>query len=331
MKKEFDRSVCFMFFESYLEQGKLVKQLYNSEVAYKYLEGIIEYGLYQKESEDPLIKMLVAGLKNTIDAGQEKRKKGFPSKENKETEEAILKCKAENPKATQREIANIVGCSLGKVNKVLNANLTTNNNVNDNSNTTSNSMNMNVNKVHDSSSEIVITGDESRGKKRILTDLEDEELESLVRDLKAGVKAGKTYPVLYKEYNLENAVLSKNTINEIQDILKTREEQVLLLKREQLKKQIEREFSKYPEKKEKLIKYTELEGEEQTDFFQNIEKLDRSIDTIIKFYEETLTDEGENLFGKYYYITEYSEYSVCKDNYFGFIKDMLDSNDYPKF
>lgn len=81
-EKIFNRSVCFSFFESYLDQAKQVKEQLGPEMCAEYLIAVAEYGLYQKESENPMIKMLVSGLKNVIDAGQEKEPK--PS--------AIVKC-----------------------------------------------------------------------------------------------------------------------------------------------------------------------------------------------------------------------------------------------
>ena len=53
--KEFDRSVCFSFFKSYLEQGEKVNKLYGAEAAYNYFIALIEYGLYQKE-KTPLMQ-----------------------------------------------------------------------------------------------------------------------------------------------------------------------------------------------------------------------------------------------------------------------------------
>ena len=68
--KEFDRSVCFQFYESYLEQAELVKEQLGAEMCAEYFIALVRYGLYQEESDNPMIKMLISGLKNTIDAGQ---------------------------------------------------------------------------------------------------------------------------------------------------------------------------------------------------------------------------------------------------------------------
>lgn len=144
--KEFDRGVCFMFFECYLEQAQEIRQAYGDTAAYQCLEGICRYALYQEEPEDQLAKIVVTGLKNTIDAGQKKRANGF-SKENKEQTNAVLKYIKENPGATQKEIANVVGCSVGKVNKVLKSVDTPTSTLTLNTNSTSNinSLNVNVN------------------------------------------------------------------------------------------------------------------------------------------------------------------------------------------
>jgi len=113
--QDFDRSVCFTFFNSYLEQAKQVQEIYGSQTAYEYFVALSEYGLYQKDADNPIIKMLISGLKNTIDANQKKRSHAF-SKGDKEQTDRVLQYYSENPEATQREIATAVDCSLGKVN-----------------------------------------------------------------------------------------------------------------------------------------------------------------------------------------------------------------------
>ena len=68
-----------------------------------------------------MTNMLMCGLKNTIDANQERRAQGF-NRENTDQTDAILKYVELHPDATQREIANATNCSIGKVNKVLSNN-----------------------------------------------------------------------------------------------------------------------------------------------------------------------------------------------------------------
>lgn len=159
-KEEFDRSVCFMFFESYLESAEKFQKQFGTEVAFNYLTGLAKYALYQEESEDALINALVSGLKNTIDSGQEKRSKGF-SKEDFEQTKLVAEYHRDHPEASQRQIVEALN---GKVKKtkvqktlskikesgmsvdeyiinVINPNLNnnTNNNINTNINSNNNS------------------------------------------------------------------------------------------------------------------------------------------------------------------------------------------------
>lgn len=115
-EKIFNRSVCFSFFESYLDQAKQVKEQLGPEMCAEYLIAVAEYGLYQKESENPMIKMLVSGLKNVIDAGQEKRAKAFS---NSEIYEEIIQYKKDHPDASLREIGEALGCSKNTVDRAL--------------------------------------------------------------------------------------------------------------------------------------------------------------------------------------------------------------------
>lgn len=115
--KEFFRNVCFTFFESYLEGAEKMAEAQGKEFAFDYLTGIIRYALYEEESEDFMINAMVSALKNTIDANQSKRATGFTG-ENKEQTEAILKYYQEHPEASEREVADAVGCGKTKVNKV---------------------------------------------------------------------------------------------------------------------------------------------------------------------------------------------------------------------
>lgn len=202
--KEFDRSVCFQFYESYLEQAELVKEQLGPEMCAEYFIALARYGLYQEESSNPMIKMLVSGLKNTIDAGQSKREKAFNG-ENKELTKQIIDYKENNPNATQREIADVCKCSVGKVNKALNSN--TNNNINNNSNTNSNnnSVNVNVNKEE----------------ARVIEDLTETEAEEIIKKIKRKEK----YVDIQKEYNLEYGSVTRDFEKQWNEICKVRKEE----------------------------------------------------------------------------------------------------------
>jgi len=117
--KEFDRSVCFTFYESYLTQAELIKEQYGANEAYDSLSGIIKYALYKEEPANIMAKIVLEGLKNTIDAGQAKRASGFAKKSNAEMDEKIIQYKKDNPDATYEQIKEALGCSKGKISKVL--------------------------------------------------------------------------------------------------------------------------------------------------------------------------------------------------------------------
>ena len=198
--KEFDRSVCFQFYASYLEQAELVYEQLGPEMCAEYFIALVKYGLYQEESDNPMIKMLISGLKNTIDAGQLKRERAFNG-ENKELTEKIIKYKEETPDATQREIADACKCSIGKVNKSLNSN--SNNNINNNSNTNSNnnSVNMNVNKEE----------------VRSIQDLTEKEAAEIIKKIKRKEK----YIDIQKEYNLEYGSVTKDFEKQFRELQKS--------------------------------------------------------------------------------------------------------------
>lgn len=215
MSKEFKRNVCFTFFESYLEQAKAIMTQMGVEKAYGYLIAVIEYGLYQKESEDPVANMLMCGLKNTIDANQQKRAQGF-TRENADQTEIILEYKKTHPEATQREIAEATKCSLGKVNKALASDSTSNRNPNPNGNASScsnyNSVNVNAN------ASPLERGVKKR--KRWLDDLTDEELESIKDDYRRRISYLDTRERLDLDFNV-----TKETYKDAENVLKERREE----------------------------------------------------------------------------------------------------------
>ena len=237
-QREFNRNVCFNFFESYLEQGKMIREQLGDEKCAEYFIALAEYALYQKDSEDAMIRMFITGLKNTIDAGQSKRERGFKGKHNSEDVELtnkIIEYKREHPNESQDKIAKACNCSKGKVNKVikrmneeadslnnvnnnsndnlnLNDNLNSNSNSNSNSNLNTNSMTVTVTEESQKSQNTQSKEEEKKedlNNKKRLEDLTDEELDNLEYDYKLKVK----YTELYKKYNLadriDNTLLSK--------------------------------------------------------------------------------------------------------------------------
>ena len=203
--KEFNRAVCFTFFESYLEQGKLALNMFGSETCVNYFIGLAEYALYKKDPIEPVAQMLITGLKNTIDAGQEKRERAF-NREDTELTERNLTFIKEHPQATEREIANALECSNGKVNKVKQKYGISNKNNNYNTNPNSNNNTMSMSESKDAVP--------CPQQKRLLEDLSEEELESLLKKFKKRVK----YQKLYAEYNLASGSLNKDLELSIQQV-----------------------------------------------------------------------------------------------------------------
>ena len=118
-KKQFDRSKCFTFFESYYTTGQMIEEMKGKEIAYEYYKAIIEYALYEKPIEDKEIFLYAGGdtALRMIDSSQERRSRGFG--ENPEVTKAIIEFVRDNPGMSQDKISKEVHCSKGKVNKTL--------------------------------------------------------------------------------------------------------------------------------------------------------------------------------------------------------------------
>lgn len=226
-KREFDRSICFTFFESYLEQGELVNVNLGSEVCANYFIALCRYALYQEEPQDSIIKMLITGLKNTIDAGQNKRAKSFKG-EDVDMTNKILKYKEDNPNASYRQIADALGCSKSKVGKVF-SNLNSNSNSNSNSNL---NLNLNLNNNTMDMDVDTTTHIQKEKKERALEDLQTEELKELLKRYKKKEK----YAILQKDYNLPYGSLSNELPSQIENLLIQRQ-------KEEKNREIEAQYS----------------------------------------------------------------------------------------
>ena len=55
--RQFDRSKCFTFFNTYRTQGKRIREKYGDKMAADYYEAIIDYGLDQKPITDDELKL----------------------------------------------------------------------------------------------------------------------------------------------------------------------------------------------------------------------------------------------------------------------------------
>lgn len=214
MSNNYKRNVCFTFFESYLQQGELIKEQFGDEKCAEYFISLIRYALYEETPVDPIIRIFITGLMNTIDANQEKRKRGF-DKEDTELTQNIIDYKNQNPDSTQREIAEACKCSPAKVNKVLkNSNYPNSNpNANDNSNLNINTVNVNTNTFSCCETE--------KEEKKELEDLTDKELNELLQEYKKKTP----YVQLYKKYHLKDNLLDKKLPEIIDKINRNRKAQ----------------------------------------------------------------------------------------------------------
>lgn len=118
-EKEFNRSVCFTFFEDYLQHVENVEKEFGVETAYEVLITIAKYGLYKELPKDNKMKILVnSTILKSLDLSQDRRAKGFKGEDTEKTQ-AVIDYYRDHPDASQNEIAEATGISKGKVNKVL--------------------------------------------------------------------------------------------------------------------------------------------------------------------------------------------------------------------
>lgn len=198
-EKVFDRSVAFTFYKEWKQDADTIEEDFGAEVKAAYYDAIINYALFEIEPEMKApIKYFWNSIKEKIDASQKNRSRGF--REDTEMTQKIINYKASNPTASQRTIAEAVGCSAGKVNKVLNTNTTTNT-----STSTTTTMNVNVN-TH-------AQDEEEKEIKREIEDLSEKELESIKQDYKGHM----SYNDIKQKYNLK--AITKEQLENIDALL----------------------------------------------------------------------------------------------------------------
>lgn len=116
--KQFDRSKCFTFFNTYRTQGKRIRERYGDKMASDFYEAIIDYGLDQKPiTDDELMLLIGETLLETIDSSQKRRSRGFG--ENTERTKAIIELVRDNPGISQSKVASAVHCSKSTVSAAL--------------------------------------------------------------------------------------------------------------------------------------------------------------------------------------------------------------------
>lgn len=117
-KKEFDRSMCFTFYNSYHEQIMDVKRDFGIEQAFEVYEAIVNYGLYGTEIEKGKLRTLIGNTTiEKIENSQENRSRWFNG-ENFEQTKLVAEYMRDHPKASQRTIASATGVGKTKVGKV---------------------------------------------------------------------------------------------------------------------------------------------------------------------------------------------------------------------
>lgn len=98
--RQFDRSKCFTFFNTYRTQGKRIREKYGDKMAADYYEAIIDYGLDQKPiTDDELMLLIGETLLETIDSSQNRRSRSFG--ENMELTRSILETVRDHPEYSQ--------------------------------------------------------------------------------------------------------------------------------------------------------------------------------------------------------------------------------------
>lgn len=117
-EKEFDRSICFTFYNDFHEQIMDVKRDFGLEEAFKVYEAIVNYGLYGIEIEKGRIRTLVSNTTiSKIEDSQVNRSKWFKG-ENFEMTKVVAEYMRDHPGVSQRTIVAATGVSKTKVAKV---------------------------------------------------------------------------------------------------------------------------------------------------------------------------------------------------------------------
>lgn len=217
--KEFDRSVCFTFFEDFRKTAIELQKDFGKEIVADYYNAIADYALYGAMPElTGAIKYIWPTTKSTIDANIKRRERGFGREDTEQTDN-ILQYKKENPNATQRQIAEATGCSSGKVNKVLkSASSSTADTFTDTSTYSHSITTREREREHASQGGAFAEKTELKSRedsrKRSLEELSYEEKTELVAHYKNRTML---YPVMYKHYNLLDGCLNKETLSKLEE------------------------------------------------------------------------------------------------------------------
>lgn len=117
-EKEFDRSICFTFYNEFHEQIMDVKRDFGLEQAFEVYEAIVNYGLYGIEIQKGRLRTLVGNSTIAkVENSQENRARWFNG-ENFEQTKVVAEYMRDHPEASQRIIATATGVGKTKVGKV---------------------------------------------------------------------------------------------------------------------------------------------------------------------------------------------------------------------
>lgn len=118
-QKAFDPTICFTFFQPWLEAIRTVSETDPQKAIDAFLV-LGDYCLYGKEPSPGANPWGIAWPVISAEASRSinNRRRGFGTENTAQTE-AIKNYRAEHPEATQHNIADAVHCSIGKVNKVI--------------------------------------------------------------------------------------------------------------------------------------------------------------------------------------------------------------------
>lgn len=119
-RRPYDPTVCFTFFGDYVDALLGIEQTEGAEAAFSAFKILADYCLYGVEPAPannpwswawPMVERKARNSDNN-------RRRGFSAEDTEKTT-AIMDYLAEHPGATVRETARAVGCSHGKVHKVM--------------------------------------------------------------------------------------------------------------------------------------------------------------------------------------------------------------------
>lgn len=306
--KEFSRNICFTFFEDFRKTAKEIETDFGKESVADYYNAIIDYALYANEPElKGVIKYIWHTTKASIDKSIERRSNGF-TKEDTEKTEKVLNYKKENPTATQREIADATGVSVGKVNKVLNKDAFDSISITDSNTSSISTTSIEREHEHDSHEDTTVKKESEKKKDRKLEELSDTEQNEIIRHFRNGTMK---YGEMYKQYHLIYGCLTKESILKLEEEMRIKANK----NKEEIKNSINLNALK-------TFGLTQNEGDELCDYLSGYSWSDFSdtIENYIGGYLDTLNMSAYELL-IYLRNNELARNDVYKRNHYSYSDD----------